>query len=58
MPTAFRDMRRQMDRPEDATLRLDGSTVKETTMGKYLFAWILGVPAIVLVGIYAVTHLL
>jgi len=27
-------------------------------MGKYFFAWILGVPAIVLVGIYAFTHLL
>jgi len=27
-------------------------------MGKYLFAWILGVPAIVLVGIYVVTHML
>jgi hypothetical protein len=26
-------------------------------MGKYLFAWILGVPAIVLVGIYLVAHL-
>jgi hypothetical protein len=27
-------------------------------MGKYVLAWILGVPAVVLVGIYAFTHLL
>ena len=27
-------------------------------MGKYLIAWVLGVPAVLLVGIYAVTHLL
>jgi hypothetical protein len=26
-------------------------------MGKYIFAWILGVPAVVLVGIYLVSHL-
>jgi len=26
-------------------------------MGKYVLAWILGVPAIVLVGIYVVTHM-
>jgi hypothetical protein len=30
----------------------------ERVMGKYLLAWILGVPAVVLVGIYAFTHLL
>ena len=29
----------------------------ENDMGKYIFAWILGVPAIVLVGIYLVAHL-
>jgi hypothetical protein len=29
----------------------------ESDVGKYLFAWILGVPAIVLVGIYLVSHL-
>jgi len=27
-------------------------------MGKYVIAWVLGVPAVVLVGIYAFTHLL
>jgi len=27
-------------------------------MGKYVIAWILGVPAVVLIGIYAVSHLL
>jgi len=26
-------------------------------MGKYIFAWMLGVPAVVLVGIYLVAHL-
>jgi len=26
-------------------------------MGKYIFAWILGVPAVVLVGIYLIAHL-
>jgi hypothetical protein len=29
----------------------------EIEMGKYLLAWILGVPAVVLVGIYLVSHL-
>jgi hypothetical protein len=29
----------------------------ESSMGKYIFAWILGVPAVVLVGIYLVSHL-
>jgi hypothetical protein len=31
---------------------------KETEMGKYLLAWVLGVPAVVLVGIYVFTHML
>lgn len=30
----------------------------EIVVGKYVLAWILGVPAVVLVGIYAFTHLL
>jgi hypothetical protein len=30
---------------------------EESDMGKYIFAWILGVPAVVLVGIYLVAHL-
>ncbi len=29
----------------------------EIDMGKYFIAWLLGVPAVVLVGIYAFTHL-
>jgi hypothetical protein len=29
----------------------------ESEMGKYFLAWILGVPAVVLVGIYLVAHL-
>jgi hypothetical protein len=29
----------------------------ESEMGKYFLAWILGVPAVVLVGIYFVAHL-
>jgi hypothetical protein len=29
----------------------------ESDMGKYIFAWMLGVPAVVLVGIYLVAHL-
>jgi hypothetical protein len=29
----------------------------ENDMGKYIFAWILGVPAVLLVGIYLVSHL-
>jgi hypothetical protein len=32
-------------------------TFEESGMGKYIFAWILGVPAVVLVGIYLVSHL-
>jgi len=27
-------------------------------MGKYFIGWLLGVPAVVLVGIYVVTHVL
>ncbi len=34
------------------------SIPSEAVMGKYVIAWILGVPAVVLVGIYAFTHLL
>jgi hypothetical protein len=30
---------------------------RSTVMGKYFFAWILGVPAVVLVGIYLLSHL-
>lgn len=30
----------------------------EMAMGKYVIAWILGVPAVVLVAVYAFTHLL
>ena len=30
----------------------------ESDMGKYFLGWILGVPAVVLVGIYLVTHVL
>jgi hypothetical protein len=30
----------------------------ESVMGKYFIAWILGVPAVLLVAIYAFTHLL
>jgi len=30
----------------------------ERIMGKYFLGWILGVPAVVLVGIYLVSHLL
>jgi hypothetical protein len=30
----------------------------ERVMGKYVLAWILGVPAVVLVAVYAFTHLL
>jgi len=31
---------------------------KESVMGKYFLGWLLGVPAVVLVGIYVVTHVL
>jgi hypothetical protein len=30
----------------------------ENSMGKYFLGWILGVPVVVLVGVYLVTHLL
>jgi hypothetical protein len=30
----------------------------ENMMGKYFLGWILGVPVVVLVGVYLVTHLL
>lgn len=33
-------------------------TFQESEMGKYFLGWILGVPAVVLVGIYLVSHLL
>jgi hypothetical protein len=33
-------------------------THSERVMGKYLLAWVLGVPAVVLVGIYLITHIL
>ena len=33
-------------------------TPAEDEMGKYFIGWILGVPAVVLVGIYLVTHVL
>ncbi len=29
---------------------------QEIEMGKYIFAWILGVPAVVLVGVYVISH--
>jgi hypothetical protein len=32
--------------------------LQESEMGKYFLGWILGVPAVVLVGIYLVTHIL
>ena len=32
--------------------------LQENDMGKYFLGWILGVPAVVLVGIYLVTHIL
>jgi hypothetical protein len=38
----------------------DGATFNSPTgviVGKYIFAWILGIPAVVLVGIYLVAHL-
>jgi|GEM_PF-3092143 len=31
---------------------------QESVMGKYFLGWLLGVPAVVLVGIYVVTHVL
>ena len=31
---------------------------EESVMGKYFIGWLLGVPAVVLVGIYVVTHVL
>jgi hypothetical protein len=37
---------------------LPTTTSLERVMGKYVIAWILGVPAVVLIGIYAVSHLL
>ena len=30
----------------------------ENVMGKYFLGWVLGVPVVVLVGVYLVTHLL
>jgi hypothetical protein len=37
---------------------LDTATFVENAMGKYFLGWILGVPVVVLVGVYLVTHLL
>jgi len=33
------------------------NSTSEMMMGKYVLAWLLGVPALVLVGVYAFTHL-
>jgi hypothetical protein len=33
------------------------TTFLESDMGKYVLAWLLGVPAVVLAGIYLVAHL-
>jgi hypothetical protein len=32
-------------------------TTEENVMGKYVVAWLLGVPAVLLVGIYLLSHL-
>lgn len=32
--------------------RVDAATPEEHDMGKYFIAWLLGVPAVVLVGVY------
>jgi hypothetical protein len=56
-PTSARDLRRsQAIRavPRLSPLQL----LQESDMGKYFLGWILGVPAVVLVGIYLVTHIL
>ena len=37
--------------------RFDGNAEKEIIMGKYFIAWLLGVPAGLLVLIYVFTHL-
>ena len=37
---------------------LSTATSRGNVMGKYFIGWILGVPAVVLVGIYVVSHLL
>jgi hypothetical protein len=34
------------------------TTSLRNAMGKYFLGWLLGVPAVVLVGIYLVTHIL
>ena len=39
------------------TVRLP-TTPQENVMGKYFIGWILGVPAVVLVGIYLLSHVL
>ena len=40
-----------------AAYALVTSTALESDMGKYFIGWLLGVPAVVLVGIYLVSHL-
>lgn len=42
---------------QDSDIAITCNPTWEMMMGKYLIAWLLGVPAIVLVGIYAFTHL-
>jgi hypothetical protein len=42
---------------QDSDIAITRNPNWEMMMGKYLIAWLLGVPAIVLVGIYAFTHL-
>ncbi len=54
-PTGRCAIGRSARHDEVSTLR--SSTFWRTDMGKYIFAWILGVPAVLLVGIYVVSHL-
>jgi hypothetical protein len=42
--------------PSDDNSMVEVPITQEIEMGKYIFAWILGVPAVVLVGVYVISH--
>jgi hypothetical protein len=56
-PTDTLELRRLRVGSCRATIRPVIYHREEIEMGKYFFAWILGVPAVVLVGIYLLSHL-
>ena len=47
---------RRVDNRHVSSASATGPTLQEVHMGKYVFAWLLGVPAFVLVIVYMLAH--